>query len=380
MNKDRQPVVLLAPDKFKGSLDAFDVCDALAGGLLDVLPGAHVIRRPLADGGEGSLKVLARPGMQMISITVYDPLMRPIQAVYGMDDTRAFVEMSAAAGLCLLAPEERNPLQTTTFGVGQMIADALHRGARDIYIMAGGSATNDAGMGMAAALGYRFTDSGARELPPIGASLNKVHAIVPPEVKPWEKGRFFILADVRNPLYGPRGAAFEYAAQKGADKAAMQILDAGLRHWAAVVKDQLQTDVSTLSGGGAAGGLGAGAVAFLKASIVSGARMIAALLGVEPLVARTDWLVSGEGRVDRQTLEGKVVSEVARLARLHHKPLALVCGQLELDADTCRDVLDARLCLSLVNGQVSRERALKQARALLVEKGRILGQHIIRAR
>ncbi len=373
--------ILIAPDKFKGSLGARRAGRALARGLQKSFPAAHITTLPLADGGEGSLEVLQRPlGLKRVECRVRDPLFRPRSAVYGYAGGRAYIEMAAASGLQLLSPEERDPLQTSSYGTGELIADALRRGAREIYIFAGGSATTDAGLGMAAALGFRFMDSRGRELPPLGSSLEKLEQILPPHGNFTRGARFFLLADVDNPLYGEEGAARVYAAQKGADAAGVERLDEGLRCFARVAEKMGGAKIASVPGSGAAGGLGAGALFFLDAEIGGALRAILEWLHFEAHLRQSDLVVSGEGRLDGQTLRGKVVSGVARLCRRHGKTLALVCGQSLLTPAQIRGQLGVRALRLLMDGKTDAREAMADAARLAEQRAFELGEMLKKER
>lgn len=326
--------ILIAPDSFKDALPALQVCEAIRRGVQRALPDAEVQLFPLADGGEGTSEVLAwhLPG-RLVKTTVHDPLMRPVQALYflakdGVGVEMAFIEMAQASGLQLLSERERNPLKTSTFGTGELLLSAQENGAKNCYLAIGGSATNDAGMGMAVALGWRFLDENGVALAPIGENLLKVAKVLPPNPKP-AIANPILLADVTNPLYGPSGAAHVFAPQKGADAAAVKLLDAGLQHFAGVVERCLGKDFSQIPGAGAAGGLGFGAMAFLAASTHSGALTIMDLVGFEQVVSGCDLVITGEGKLDGQTQQGKLVAAVSQKAGAKGVPVMAICGAVE---------------------------------------------------
>ncbi len=326
--------ILIAPDSFKDALPALQVCEAVRLGVQRALPDAEVQLFPLADGGDGTAEVLAwhLPG-RLVKTTVHDPLMRPIQAQYflakdGAGVEIAFIEMAQASGLQLLSEMERNPLETSTFGTGELLLSALENGAKNCYLAVGGSATNDAGMGMAAALGWRFLDENGVTLAPIGENLLKVVKVLPPNPKP-AIANPMLLADVTNPLYGPYGAAHVFAPQKGADAAAVALLDAGLRHFAGVIEQTVEQDFSQVPGAGAAGGLGFGAMAFLGASMQSGALTILELVGFEQVASGCDLVITGEGKLDGQTQQGKLVAAVSQKAGAMGVPVMAICGAVE---------------------------------------------------
>ncbi len=325
------PNILIAPDKFKGSLSALKVAESLARGIRKSNPNTRIKLQPMADGGDGSLAVLDYYyDLRTITKTVQDPLGRPLAASYKMLDTTAYIELAAASGLVLLQPEERNCLYTTTFGTGELIADALAKGAKEIYLFIGGSATNDGGIGIAQALGYQFYDAFGHPLAPIGknlAQINKIDSsssVIHPAAVSVK-----VICDVNNPFSGVNGAAYVYAAQKGANDAAILLLDKGLKNLAQQLIVHDFPDISQIEGAGAAGGVGGGAIAFLGATLVSGIQTFLELTNLEAFVKDCDLIITGEGKLDQQTEQGKVISGVCRLANQYKKPVIAVCG----DAD-----------------------------------------------
>ena len=330
--------ILIAPDSFKDALTAPAACEAIRRGVLRALPMAEVQLFPLADGGEGTAAVLAwHLGGELVQVTVSDPLLRPVEAQYFRFGEMAFVEMAQASGLQRLGLCERNPLKTSTFGTGELILDALKKGARHIHLAIGGSATNDAGMGMAAALGWRFLAKNGAELAPIGENLAKVYRLVPPDALPNflvipegnANPQFTVLCDVTNPLHGPQGAAHVFAKQKGADEAAVAMLDEGLRRFSGVVAAALGHDFSQQPGAGAAGGLGFGAMAFLGAAVRPGAAAVMELVGFEEVVKKADLVITGEGRLDGQTRHGKLVAVICQKAKMAGVPVVAICGAVD---------------------------------------------------
>lgn len=319
--------ILIACDSFKDALDARSVCQALERGLLLADPGLNTRVFPLSDGGEGMFEALRfHLGLQTQKVVVSDPLFRPITAFYGLsaDGRIAVIEMAQAAGLQLLAPDERNPLRTTTLGVGQMIADAVGKGARHLMLGIGGSATNDLGIGMAAALGWQFLDAKGHYLEPVGGNLGLIAGVVPPAA-----GKFSpdltveVVCDVDNPLTGPQGAAHVYAPQKGASPADVAQLEKGAERVISLVKARQKADTH---GAGAAGGMGFGASYFLGATLKPGIEVMMGLTGFEQQVQWADVIITGEGRLDGQTSRGKLISGIAAKAR--HKKVVAVCGDL----------------------------------------------------
>jgi glycerate kinase len=334
--------VLIAPDKFKGSLNAIAVCNAIAEGIRLVDAEIEIIKLPLADGGEGTAEILTyHTAGKTITKTVKDPLMRPVEASFGMsgDGQTAFIEMAVASGLYLLKPEERNCLYTTTFGTGELILAALREGAKKIILGIGGSATNDCGMGMATALGYKFLDSNGKELEPVGENLQYVAEITDSALKfnPHEV-EVKIACDVDNPLYGENGAAWIYGPQKGANEDAIEVLDRGLKKINKVFQKQYEVDANAIPGAGAAGGLGAGGVLFLGAALVPGVQLIIELVNFQEMTQGVDLIITGEGKIDRQTMRGKVVKGVSDIGKLHQVPVAALCGTFEGDAALIKDL------------------------------------------
>lgn len=324
--------VLIAPDKFKGSLTAAEVALAIEVGVKKWNPEIETVLLPLADGGEGTLAVLEQSlTLESVRLTVRDPLFRAVVAEYKLAGDTAYIEMATASGLLLLDPKERNCLKTTTFGTGELIRDALTRGAKKIYLFIGGSATNDAGLGMAEALGYQFLDWEGEVLLPVGENLQKIRHIDQKGLIPGlAECQFFVVTDVQNPLYGPEGAAYVYAEQKGADAATIQQLDTGLQHFAHIVKEDFGREVAYEAGAGAAGGLGAGAMIFLQATVLPGIETILDLLDFDEKLSGIDLVITGEGKVDRQTLSGKLVMGLAQRCQQFSVPISLVCGSLDI--------------------------------------------------
>lgn len=328
-------MVLVAPDKFKGSLTAEEVAEAVSEGIRSFDPEIGVIRFPLADGGDGTARILALHNHGcMVKIRVNNPVFEPVEAEYGIsgDGRTAYLEMSAASGLRVVAPEKQNCCHTSTYGTGELILDAMCRGARRIIMGIGGSATNDAGIGMAAALGFRFLDEQGRILEPVGRNLvriNRIDASLIPKTN--HAAEVLVACDVDNPLYGERGAAYVYGPQKGASPEELDLLNQGLMNFARVVREQMGFDVAEVPGAGAAGGLGAGCMVFLNARLVPGIQLVMEQSGFEKAASQCDLIITGEGKVDDQTFRGKVIDGVCRVAVKYHKPVLVMCGQNTLD-------------------------------------------------
>ncbi|RXK46832.1 glycerate kinase [Aquirufa rosea] len=322
--------ILLCPDKFKDSLTAAEVCHALSKGIKKTHPEAEIQSLPLADGGEGTLQVIQETlGGQWVKIKVNNPLFKLIEApfLWLEDKQHAFIEMSRASGIELLKKEERNPAITSTFGTGELIRSALELGAKKITLTVGGSATNDAGMGMATALGFKFLDEEEKELKPIGANLIHIHRIIPSQfLAQFKQVQFQVSTDVRHVLYGPMGAAHVFARQKGANDAMIKDLDRGLVNLASFFNDKKIADAP---GAGAAGGLGAGAMFFLGASIHLASEWILDMVAFDQFAQQADIIISGEGKIDVQSWKGKLISTVIEHSKRFEKPIILVCGGLQ---------------------------------------------------
>lgn len=318
--------LLLAPDSFKGTLSALEVSQILEEELSADFP---VVLHPLADGGEGTLAALALclPEAEWRTLTVQGPLPgQKVTAAYlWLPEKIAIVEMAQASGLTLVPPHLRNPEQTTSYGAGQLLQAALEDGARKIYLAIGGSATQDGGLGMLQALGWRFLDAQGQDLPWGGGALRDLATILPTPA-PAPLPQITVWSDVTNPLYGPEGSAFVFASQKGADPAMVECLDQGLRCLARIVREQLGVQAD-FPGAGAAGGLGAAGVWGLGAQLTSGFGAVAELTGLEKRIETCQIVITGEGRFDAQSLRGKVVSGVLKLAQKYQKPLLIIAGE-----------------------------------------------------
>lgn len=325
--------IVVAPDSFKGSLTAGEVADGCIRAIRKVVPGCECVRLPVADGGEGTVEALASTGdFDYKECRVTGPLGETVLARYALssEGETAVMEMAQAAGLTLIPEKRRNPLLTTTFGVGEMMLDAVGRGCRKICMGLGGSATNDGGMGMLSALGYRFLDRDGKELKGIGASLEKVEDIDCSSVDNRIKDVEFIAAcDVDNPFYGKNGAAFVFAPQKGASPETVQRLDKGLRNFAEIIALKFGINLEEVAGSGAAGGLGGAFCAFLKAKMMPGIEMVLDAVNFDDYVENADLIITGEGSIDRQSLMGKVLSGVLERGRKAGVPVLAVGGSLK---------------------------------------------------
>ncbi len=360
--------ILLAPDSFKGSLTSVEAAAAMERGLRRVWPAAVVEAVPMADGGEGTTEALiAAVGGQMVRQVVRGPRGAPVEAGWGIlaDGKTAVIEMAAASGLVLLAPAERNPLLTTTYGTGELLRSALDAGCRRILLGIGGSATNDGGAGMARALGVRFLDAQGKELAEGGGDLCRLAVIDRSGLDPrLLECEVIIACDVDNPLCGPQGAAAVYGPQKGATPAMVAELDANLAHYARLIASQLGLEVADQPGAGAAGGLGAGLLAFAGGKLQRGIEVVLAATHLAERLAEQDLVLTGEGSLDAQTERGKVPWGVARLAREQGVPVIAIAGRVDSRLDLARSGFAA--ALSITPGPVTLPEAMDQA-AQLVE-------------
>jgi glycerate kinase len=328
--------ILIAPDKFKGSLSAREVAKHIATGIRRVLPQAQLSEVPMADGGEGTVQSLvdATDG-EKVAVTVTGPLGKPVEAFFGIlgDRRTAVIEMASASGLVLVPPEKRDPRVTTTRGTGELLLAAAARGCSKAIVGIGGSATNDGGAGMAQAVGIQLLDAAGAELPPGGAALARLHTIDASRLDPTVASMEIVVAsDVTNPLCGPSGASAVYGPQKGATPQMVAELDAALAHYADVILAQLGKAVGELHGAGAAGGLGAGLLAFLPARMKRGVDIVVDVVGLEALVSAADLVITGEGGIDSQTAFGKAPAGVAEVAVRYGKPVIALAGSVADDA------------------------------------------------
>ncbi|HEX5172325.1 MAG TPA: glycerate kinase [Cyclobacteriaceae bacterium] len=359
--------VLIAPDKFKGSLTALEVCKSIEEGLHASLPEANCVLFPLADGGEGTLEILTRHADgNFIIIKVHDPLFRLRDASYGIssDGKTAFIDMAEASGLKLLNASERSAMKASTFGTGELIRDAISRGVTDIVVGIGGSATNDGAAGAALALGYQFLDEKGSEINPVGGNLIHINAIRTDNVnRPLKSIRFTAICDVENPLTGPNGAAFVYGPQKQATPEQLILLDDGLKNLAKVIHRDLGVSISDVPGAGAGGGFGGGLIAFFNGTLKKGIEIVFQYTGFENEVKRADLIITGEGKLDTQTLQGKVVAGVAAMGKKHHKKVVCVTGSNELSKGEIEE-LGIFKVLTLVE-HTSKEMAMNHASDIL---------------
>jgi glycerate 2-kinase len=380
--------ILIAPDKFKGSLNAREVAENMAKGLRDALPDAGIDVVPMADGGEGTAEAICGAhGGSWVKCKAHDPLGREIDARYAWvkDRKLAVMEMSEAAGMRRLSEDERDPVRATTFGVGEMILDAASRGANEIIIGLGGSATNDGGWGMARAIGFRFFE-GAKELAGTVSELTELSRIevpvvagvspasskmqptrLPPQLK------IIAAVDVQNPLLGENGATRVFGPQKGARKDGLNVLEEALTRLADVVAREFDFDYRDRPGAGAAGGLGFGLMTFCAATIRPGFDVVAEAVGLESKMKEVDVVITGEGSLDRQTLQGKTPAGVARLARKLGKKVLAIAGRYDGDRQV-RELFDE--VHELARPGMSEKEQMKRAGELLREKAQEIAQEL----
>ena len=327
--------IVIAPDSYKESLSALEVAQAIAAGFRQVFPAAEYVLVPVADGGEGTVDAMvAATGGRKETVAVSGPLGELVEAFYGLtgDGATAVIEMAAASGLALVPPERRNPLLTTSRGTGELIRAALDAGARRFILGIGGSATNDGGAGMVQALGARLLDAQGHELGPGGGALADLDRIDVSALDPRLKAcRIEVACDVDNPLTGARGASAVFGPQKGASAEMVQALDANLARLARLVERDLGVAVDTVPGAGAAGGMGAAMLAFFGATLKPGIEIVTAAVDLDTHVRDADLVITGEGRIDFQTVHGKTPIGVARVAKRHGKPVIGIAGSLGAD-------------------------------------------------
>ncbi len=362
--------IVIAPDSFKGSLSAREVAEAIEEGIKKVFPGAEVKKVPLADGGEGTVETLVEAtGGKIESVEVTGPLGEKVKASYGIlgDEKTAVIEMAAASGLPLVPPEKRDPSRTTTYGTGELIKAALQEGCRKFIIGIGGSATTDGGAGMAQALGARLLDEKGKEIGFGGGELKKLERIDIVHLdRRIQESQITVASDVDNPLCGERGAARVYGPQKGATPEMVEELDMALRHFAEILTRDLRKDVAGIPGAGAAGGLGAGLIAFLGATLRPGIDIIMEVMQLEKKILDADLVITGEGKMDKQTIYGKAPYGVAKLAGNHKKMVIGICGMLGEGAEILYRH-GFRAIFSNRKDAMSIEEAIRKAKELTTE-------------
>ena len=363
--------IVIAPDSFKGNLTAKQVADAIEIGIKRVIPDAEIVKIPMADGGEGTVQALvdATDG-EIITAEVSDPLGNQIKAEFGIlgdSQKTAVIEMASASGLPLVPRDKRNPMLTTTYGTGELIRIALDKGCRKLIVGIGGSATVDGGAGMAQALGVKLLDKNSNEIPKGGGGLEHLDHIDVTSLDPRITETTTIVAcDVDNPLVGPRGAPEVFGPQKGATPEMVKILDKFLDRYADIIKCDLGIDIKNIPGAGAAGGLGAGLMAFLGAQLRSGIDIVIDASGLEKHLKDTDIVITGEGKIDRQTIYGKTPIGVARTAKKYGIPVIAFAGNIGSDSHVVYDNgIDA--LMSIISYPMSLDTAMERSKELLAD-------------
>ncbi len=358
--------LIVAMDSFKGTLASYEACEIVAAAIAECTPEARFVIKPMADGGEGTAKAMMKAANgQWIRQRVMGPLpdMQVEAGFAWFDDSKtALVEMASASGLELLSKKQMMPLKTTTYGTGQLIKAAMEYGACKILLAVGGSATVDGGVGAATALGWKFLDEEGNAVAPGGGGLERIVKIVKPgnlRIPPVE-----VLCDVDNPLCGEHGAARVYAGQKGASPRMIEQLEKGLLHLAVLVRKYLQREINDIPGAGAAGGLAAGAFAFMNGALVSGIETVMTISNLEAELESADWIITGEGSFDEQSLRGKVVCGIARMAQKSHTRLAVLAGQVTVPKQEYQK-LGIITAIGCRTDDMSLDYAMKNCRLLL---------------
>lgn len=356
--------IVIAPDSYKESLSALEVATAIEQGFREIFPDAHYVKLPVADGGEGTVEAMvAATQGGIIKVRVTGPLGENAEGFYGLsgDEQSAFIEMAAASGLEMVAPSLRNPLKTTSWGTGELIRHALDAGVKHIIIGIGGSATNDGGAGMVQALGAKLLDAEDNPIGMGGGELEKLARIDISELDTrLASCRIEVACDVTNPLTGKEGASAVFGPQKGATPEMIARLDESLAHYAKIIARDLDIDVLNLEGGGAAGGMGAALYAFCGAELRQGIEIVTDALHLDNHVADADLVITGEGRIDSQTIHGKVPVGVAKVAKRYHKPVIGIAGSLTADVGVVHEHgIDA--VFSVIYTVCTLEEALKNA-------------------
>lgn len=363
--------VIVAMDSFKGSLTALEACTAFEKGMKKVFSNIEIVKVPIADGGEGTVQSLvdATRG-RMVFEQVTGPLGDKVDAFYGIlgDGKTAVIEMAAASGLPLVPKEKRNPLVTTTYGTGELIKKALDQGCQEFYLGVGGSATNDGGMGMAQALGIKFLDREGRDIGFGGGSLKNLYRIdMSNRDTRLEETKITVLCDVDNPLCGEQGASYVFGPQKGASQVMVQELDKGLRHFAEIIKRDLRKDILEVKGAGAAGGLGGGFIAFFDSVLKSGIEVVIEKSKLSETIQGSDLVITGEGKIDGQTIHGKTPIGVAKVAQRWGIPVIAVVGGIGQGAEAVHNHgIDA--VFSIVPAPMSLEEAMNPSQAAQLMK------------
>ncbi|KAA5805979.1 glycerate kinase [Thermoanaerobacterium thermosaccharolyticum] len=361
--------ILVAPDSFKGSLSSKEVLKAISEGIRRAID-AEIAGLPIADGGEGTVDALITSlGGKIIDVDVLGPLGNVVKGYFGvLNDGTAVIEMAASSGLNLVPNDMRNPLITTTYGVGQLIKEALDAGCRKFIIGLGGSATNDGGAGMIQALGVKLLDEDGKDIPYGGGNLHKLKKIDTSSIdKRVYESSFIVASDVTNPLCGEYGASAVYGPQKGATPEMVEILDDNLRHYASVVKETLGKDFLDVPGAGAAGGLGFSLMAFLNAKIRSGIDIVMEASNIDEKIKSCDIIITGEGNTDFQTAYGKAPAGIARIAKKYGKPVVILSGGLGKNYKDLYDI-GVTSMFSIVDRPMTLQEAMINAKKLIADR------------
>jgi glycerate 2-kinase len=370
--------ILIAPNAFKNSLDAAAAADAIEKGLQRSRLNCTTVKFPVADGGDGTAALLMQHlGATPVEVMVQNPLGKKIRATFGWSENNAaaVIELSVASGLRLLQPNEYNPMQATTFGTGELLLEAIKRNAQQIFLCIGGSATVDGGTGILRALGFRFTDSGGNEILHPALLKNITKFLLPDNNIFFKKTEITILCDVQNPLLGENGAAAVFAAQKGATEKEVILLEEGLKHFSAIVLKKTGKDIAVVKHGGAAGGVAAGLYGLLDAKLVNGINYFLAVTGFEEALKKTTLVITGEGSIDRQTLQGKAPFGVAEKAKVFSIPVVGLTGKIPEEPDEELNIYFSRL-IGINTPGTKLEDALKDTFSNLEKAAYNLGQEL----
>ncbi len=362
--------VIIAPDKFKGSLTSIKACDAIEKGIHETENNIEVLSFPMADGGDGFAEVMKYYlHTETQFVDTVDPLGRNISASYEWDkkDLVAIIELASSSGLAMLKKEERNPMIASTFGTGLMIMHAVKHGAKKIILGIGGSATNDAGTGVLAAMGFIFLDDKNDILNPSGENLLRIKKIVPPFYLPPVK--IEIACDVVNPLYGPDGAAYIFSPQKGATPDQVKKLDDGLKHFSNIIEQETGRNFSEIPGTGAAGGIAAGLMGYLNASLAKGIELIINASSIKKFIDDVDFIITGEGKLDTQSFGGKTISAIVSLAKEKNIPVGALCGKLDMPETEWRKH-GLSLVVEINDASMNEETSMRNAYELVRDKAK----------
>ncbi|MCJ0951803.1 glycerate kinase [Mammaliicoccus sciuri] len=365
--------VLIAPDSFKGSIDALSAAQAIERGILSVDPETNTFLLPMADGGEGTMinLVQATKGT-VVEVNSIDPLSRPIQSNYGItgDGKTAIIELATSSGIDLLKQEELNPLHTTTYGTGSLIKDAIGKGIKHFIVCLGGSATNDAGIGLLQALGYQFLDKNGVDITLGAEHIHKIESIDESNVMPQiHDVKFEIACDVTNPFVGKQGASYIFGPQKGATPEIVERLDQSFIHFAEVIKTIKGKEICNIEGAGAAGGTAGGMLAFLNAELKRGIELVVDFVNFKDIIEENeiDLIITGEGKIDGQTSGGKVISGIAQIAKSYQIPVIAIGGTVEMPLSALHEQ-GLTAAFSIANGPITLEEAMNNGDKLIEQQ------------